>query len=50
MGSASGMIWRGGVLTALVLIACIGQAGADVTTERGSSTLRSHSTTVVVNE
>lgn len=39
MGSASGMIWRGGGLTALVLIACIGQAVADVTTERGSSIL-----------
>ena len=39
MGSVSGMMWRWGWLVSLALIASVGQAPADVTTERGSSIL-----------
>ncbi len=39
MGRLSGLSWRGGWLMSLLLLASIGRAGADVTTERGSSIL-----------
>ncbi len=39
MGRLSGMTWRWGGLVSLLLVVSFGQAGADVTTERGGSIL-----------
>lgn len=39
MGSANGMIWRGGVALSLALVLSVGHARADITTERSTSIL-----------